>query len=77
MQLKQKEAVFLVLSALTYFIICMVLEYSRTISIFTSIIFILFFLFLLFPLGKDVVISSAGKQKATLFIIIASIIQLY
>ena len=73
MQLKQKEAVFLVLSALTYFIICMVLEYSRTISIFTSIIFILFFLFLLFPLGKDVVISSAGKQKATLFIIIASI----
>ena len=73
MQLKLKEAVFLILSALTYFVICIMLEYSRKISVFTAIIFVLFFLFLLFPIEKDATFSNAVKQKAALLLVIISI----
>lgn len=73
MKLKQKELAFLAASSFIYFIACMMLEYSRKSSVFTALIFVLFFLFLLSPTEKEAAFSFAGKQKMALFLVIISI----
>lgn len=73
MKLKKNEVIFLFFATIIYFIICLMLEYSRTISAFTSIIFIFIFLFLLFPMGKEGLFTFVKKQQMALFLVLISI----
>lgn len=74
MELKKRETLFLILAVLGYFIICFMLEYSRKTSVFISIIFILFFLCILFPMEKETLLSYKKKQCITLLIVLVSIL---
>lgn len=72
MELEPKQKMFLFSCMIAYFIVCMLLEYSRTVKAFSSISFAFIFLILLLQSG-DTINNAKTKQILALLIVLISI----
>lgn len=76
MDLGRKDGVRLACGLVFYFCICMLLEYSRTMKAFVSIVIALLFLFLVFPFcrtDEEQTYWREGKQIVALFLVIVGV----
>lgn len=72
MSLTAKEGKFLFKCITVYFIICLVLEYSRKANVFAQLLAAFIFLFTIFPISNTEV-SSANRKKQRLAILLVFI----
>ncbi len=77
MELKQNESILLSLVVFFYFILCLMLEFSRKSNVFIAIIFVVFFLFLLFPMEKKNVFFYKKQQLALLITFVSILTNIF
>jgi len=74
MKLGIREAMTLFAGTVAYFMVCMLLEYSRMAKVFTSIILAFIFLFLLITLGEgEELFSCKRRQQLAMAVVLASV----
>lgn len=75
MSLKTKEAGFLVCCMAVYYVVCILLENSRTKQTFCAIVLCMLILFILFPaFEEEKLLSYVRKQQLMLLIVIVSVV---